>query len=169
MKVRFSGSFLASHRINQRDRMQKYTCCYWHVWCGVQVLTSTCRVFWLSGHLFLAMQFISEFIWVNVRWNGPIWQSQNHNCVRRHWKETYFARARDRNTARANQSASQDCRLATNQRLKNPDLRHRLKKKRAHFKTRPPAFGLGRVKMALLRMPQDNALIHSYCVDFYTL
>ena len=22
------------------------------------------------------MQFISEFIWVNVRWNGPTWQAQ---------------------------------------------------------------------------------------------
>ena len=27
MKVRFSDAFLASHRINQRQRMQKYTCC----------------------------------------------------------------------------------------------------------------------------------------------
>ena len=31
MKVRFSDSFLASHRINQRERMQKHTChCSWH-------------------------------------------------------------------------------------------------------------------------------------------
>ena len=55
--------------------MQTYTCCCsWYVWYGV--LTSASRVFWLSGHLFLAMRFISEFIWVNVRWNGPTWQAK---------------------------------------------------------------------------------------------
>ena len=38
-------------------------------------------------------------------------------------------KARDRNTARANQSASQDYRLVTNQRLGSADLRHCRKKK----------------------------------------
>ena len=70
--------------------------------------------------------------------------SQNHNFVLLH-TEKDVARARDRNTARANQSASQDCRLATNQRLKSADLRQRRGKNRARFKTRHPVFGLGRV------------------------
>ena len=62
MKVRFSDAFLASHRINQRQRLQQYTCCCsWHVWYGVEVLR--------------ASVFISEFIWVNVRWNKPTWQA----------------------------------------------------------------------------------------------
>ena len=83
--------------------------------------------FWLSGHLFLSFLFISEFIWVNVRWNGPTWQAKTTTSysppLNSNWKECTLARARDRN--KANQSASQDCRLATNQLLKSADLRHR--------------------------------------------
>ena len=123
MKVRFSDAFLASHRINQRQRMQILL----HV-SDVAFKFSPLRLvssFWLSGHLFLAMQFISEFIWVNVRWTDLTDQLGKPF----HWKETIArARARDRNTAHANQSASQDCRLATNQRLKSADLRHRTEK-----------------------------------------
>ena len=143
MKVRFSESFLASHRINQRERMQKYTCrCSWHAlkFSPLRLVSS----FWLSGHLFLAMQFISDFIWVNLRWNGPTWQAKTIISCFFNWKER-IARARDRNTALVNQSASQDCRFATNQCLKSADLWYRLKKNRAGFKTQPPAFGLGRV------------------------
>ena len=102
--------------------------------------------FWLSRHLFLAVQFISEFIWINVRWNGPTWQAKTiTSCfaINCNWKE------RTRNstwsdTARANQSASQDCWLPTNQRLTSGHLRHGVKKQknRAGFKTRPPAFGV---------------------------
>ena len=39
-----------------------------------------------------------------------------------------FPRASDRNTACANQSASQNCRLATNQRPKSADLRQKKNK-----------------------------------------
>ena len=86
-----------------------------------------------------------------MRWNGPTWQAKtiiSYSSPLIPLKRDFArARARDRNTACANQSASQDCRLATNQRLKTADLRRRLKiktkTKRAGFKTRPPAFGLG--------------------------
>ena len=44
--------------------------------------------FWLSGHLFLAKQFISEFIWVNVRWNGPTWQAKSFMKYERKAAET---------------------------------------------------------------------------------
>ena len=73
--------------------------------------------FWLSG----AMQFISEFIWVNVN----LASQTIILCfpINPHWKKT-----RDQNTARANQSASQDFRLATNQHLKSVDLRNCSKK-----------------------------------------
>ena len=133
MKVRFSDTFLASHRINQRDRMQKYKCrC---VSCNVALKFSPLLLvssFWLSGHLYLAMQFISEFIWVNARRNGPTWQAKTIiPCFPLiPTEKSVLARAHDRNTARANQSASQDCRLATNQRLKGADLRHGLKIKK---------------------------------------
>ena len=118
----------------------------------VEVLTSasrvvscrlvSCRSFWLSGHLFLAMQFISVYLFQReVERTDPA--SQNQNFLLLQMKRAY-ARARDRNTARANQSSFQDCRLATNQRLKKADLRHRLKQNqkiktnRNHFKTWPP-------------------------------
>ena len=39
----------------------------------VETLLCIVSSFWLSGHLFLAMQLISEFIQVNVKWNGPTW------------------------------------------------------------------------------------------------
>ena len=70
MEVRFSDSLLASHRINQRERMPKYTCrCSWHA----LKFSLLCLVssFWLSGHLFLVMQLISAFI---ETWNGPTWK-----------------------------------------------------------------------------------------------
>ena len=135
MKVGFSDAFLASQRINQKQRMQKYTCSWsWHM-SDVSIKFSPLHLvssFWLSGHLFLAMKFISEFIWVNVRWNGPTWQAKAITVVlpliplKRDFAR---ARARDWNTARANQSA-QDGRLSTNQHLKSADLRHRKKKKK---------------------------------------
>ena len=121
--------------------MQKYTCRFsWHTLNFSPLRLVSC--FWLSGHLFLAMQFISEFVWVNLTWNGPTCQAHPcFSCIS-NWKER-IPRARNRNTGRANQSASQDCRLATNQLLKSDDLRHQLKIiitiiiHRLHFKTRP--------------------------------
>lgn len=64
--------------------------------------------------------------------------------INSHWKEMYVARALDRNTACASQSASKDCRLATNQCFKSADLRQCRKEQtnktnRAGFKTWPPA------------------------------
>ena len=113
-------------------------------WYRNQILTSS---FSLSGHLFLVMYFLSEFIWVNVERTDLA--SQKHNLyASSHWK------GRSKSTwseysARVNQSASLDCRLATNQRLNSVDLRHwgktNKETKRAGFKTRPPAFGLGQV------------------------
>ena len=77
--------------------------------------------FWLSGHLFLAMQFISEFIWVNVRWGKP--KLISYFVIDSHWKSTYFA-----HTARTNQR-SQKCRFETptkkkkNRKNTEPNLR----------------------------------------------
>ena len=56
--------------------MQKYTFLArsWHV-SDVAFKFSPLRLvsgFSLSGRLFFAMQFIYEFIWVSVRWNGLI-------------------------------------------------------------------------------------------------
>ena len=151
MKVRFSDAFLASHRINQRQRVDK-ECKHIHVLglvtCLAFKFSPLCLVssFWLSGHLFLAIQFISEFIWV-VRWNGPTCQAKTITVVLPLIPlKIDFPRAKvcDRNTAHANQSASQDCWIATNQHLKSADLQHRRKNKQ--IKTRPLAFGLGQVK-----------------------
>ena len=122
--------FPALHRINQRERMQKYTCrCSWHAlkFSPLRLVSS----FWLSGHLFLAIQFISEFIWV-VRWNGPTCQAKTITVILPLIPlKIDFPRAKacDRNTAHVNQSASQDCWIATNQHLKSADLRHRRKNK----------------------------------------
>ena len=121
MKVRFSESFLASHRINQRERMQKYTCrCSWHAlkFSPLRLVSS----FWLSGHLCLAMQFISEFIWVNLRWNGPTWQAKTIICISLLIRLKRLSET-DRDVLRiqrANQSASQECRFTTNQRPRLP-------------------------------------------------
>ena len=143
--------------------MQKYTCSwswheldvafkFFHLWPTTSILRtmstkfSPLRLvssFWLSGHLFLAMQFISEFIWVTTCQAKTITVAL----------PLIPLISRDRNIARANQPASQDCRLATNQRLKSADLRHR-KKKTGGFKTRPPAFGLGWVTKQILTMTQ---------------
>ena len=81
-----------------------------NTWCGVQVLTSASASqasfrlssFWLSVHLSTDMQFISEFIWVNLM------RSHNFILVR-----TWSARS-----------------ARTNQRLKSADLRHRQKPSR---------------------------------------
>ena len=103
-KVRFSLAFLASHGINQKQRMQKYTCRgSWHPlkFPPLHLVSS----FWLSGHLFLAMQFISEFIWVNVRGNALTWQAKTIILC-------FFTQAHDQNTAHANQSVPLDCRIA---------------------------------------------------------
>ena len=61
MKVRFSEAFLASHRIRQRVDKE---CKHLHVLGLDKCLAFKCIVssFWLSGHLFLAIKFISEFI-----------------------------------------------------------------------------------------------------------
>ena len=76
IKVRFSESFLALHRITQKERMQKSTfrrSCHALKFSPLRLVSS----FWLSGHLFLVMQFISEFIGVNVRWK-PFAISESH-------------------------------------------------------------------------------------------
>ena len=74
MKVRFSGALLVSHRIMQRQRMQKYMLYLLlarMVW-SLRLVSS----FWLSSvHFCLAMQFICKFIWINLGWNGPTWQA----------------------------------------------------------------------------------------------
>ena len=169
--------------------MQKYTCCSWHV-SDVAFKFSPLRLvssFWLSGHLFLAMQFISEFIWVNVRWNGPTWQAKtiiSYSSPLIPLKSA-SARTRDRNTVRANQSASQECQLATNQRLKSADLRHRRKQtnKQTSKPTKPDlrlgllplAFGLGRIIRILPKLSSEipflteimqsknSSVIHLFC------
>ena len=122
MKVRFSDAILASHRINQRDWMQKYT--YTRVGCGVQVLTVSS--FWLWGHLFLTMKFISEFVWVNLRWNGPTWKAKTIiSCfsINSSWKERTRKSTWSEYSARepisvsrfqtCDQSASQECQFPT--------------------------------------------------------
>ena len=57
MKVRFSEAILASHPINQRQRMQKYICAAAALdTCDEAFKFSNLRLvssFWLSGHLFL--------------------------------------------------------------------------------------------------------------------
>ena len=96
-----------------------------NTWCGVQVLTSASASqasfrlssFCLSVHLSTAMQFISEFIWVNLMWSEPTWQAKNHNFI--------LIRTWSAHSAR------------TNQRLKSADLRHRQKTEQT--------LGLGRV------------------------
>ena len=181
MKVRFSDAFLASHRINQRQRMQILL----HV-SDVAFKFSPLRLvssFWLSGHLFLAMQFISELIWVNKRCNKPTWQAKtiiSYSSPLIPLKSA-SARARDRNTARANQSASQECQLATNQRLKSADLRHRRKQTSKPTKPDlrlgllPLAFGLGRIIRILPKLSSEipflteimqsknSSVIHLFC------
>ena len=135
--------------------MQKYTCSWsWHV-SDVAFRFSPLRLvfsFWLSGHLFLAMQFISEFIWVKVMWNGLTWQAKTITVVLHqfHWKETsqeqeHVIRIQ---RVRTNQPLNNG-RLATNQHLKSADLwcqrKNKKTKKPGRFKTLPSAFGLGRV------------------------
>ena len=94
MKVRFSDAFLVSHIINQRQRM------HW-----IYMLLLLTRVmwrsrsqssFWLSGHLFLAIQLR---VYPSQLWSGtdqpgkrrPMWSV----CIRwlhnSHWKKTKFA------------------------------------------------------------------------------
>ena len=115
--VSFSDAFLVSHRIMQRQRMQKYS---------VLLLTrmvwrsSFVSSFWLSVILCLAMQLISEFIWLNLRWNGPTWQAKTtilYFAINSQWErlsETYFARPKHViGIQRANESASQECLFAT--------------------------------------------------------
>ena len=135
MKVRFSGTFLYHNRVIQRQRMQNI-----HVvaldMCEVAFKSSPLRLvssFWLSGYLFLAMQFISEFIWVNLRRNGLTWQAKtliSYFAINSHWKRrtshvltshvlsTWSAQS-------ANKSVYQDCRFATNRHLRSADLWHR--------------------------------------------
>ena len=61
-------------------------------------------------HLYTAMQFISEFIWVNLMWNEPTWQAKTIT--------SYFAlKKRNVRTWLAHSTL-------TNQRLKSADLRH---------------------------------------------
>ena len=108
MKVRFSDAFLVSHRIMQRQRMQKYMLCSWHMWCGVQVHTFASRVKLLALSSFVISYAIH--FWVNLRWNGPTWQAKTINFILRHefaLKEYVLRKsyARDRHAARANQSA----------------------------------------------------------------
>ena len=116
MTKAITDAFLVSHRINQRQRMQKYTCCCpWHVWWPAFKFSPLHLVssFWLSSvHLFLAIKFISQFIWVNVRWNGPTWQAKfmiSYFAINTHWKR----RTSQIGIERENQSASQECRFAT--------------------------------------------------------
>ena len=156
MKIRFSDAFLASHR---RQRMQNYTyCCSWHVWLvwrSISQLCVSCRCrFWLSGHLFSAMQFISEFM--NVRWNGPTWQAKTIiSYMVRHKYPTEKRLRKSKSTwseysARepisvsrlptCDQSATQECRFATPKNKTNKQL-----------KTNRAAFGLGRVIMLMLQ------------------
>ena len=75
-----------------------------------------------SGHLFLAMQFVSEFIWVNVRWNGPTWQAKTIISY-----FTVNSQLRKRPTSDVIKHVIGIQPVRTNQRLKIADLRHRLK------------------------------------------
>ena len=83
--------------------------------CDVALKFSPLRLvssFWLSsGHLCLAMQFISEFIWVTLRWNGPNWQAKT--------TISYFAR----DVLRTSWVYDTAYSAWTNQRLKIVDLR----------------------------------------------
>ena len=113
MKVKFSDPFLVSDRINERQEMQKYTCCHLCVSCLPSGSQGLCNSF-------LSL-YESTWGWVNVN----LASQTIILCfpINPHWKKT-----RDQNTARANQSASQDFRLATNQHLKSVDLRNCSKK-----------------------------------------
>ena len=71
--------------------------------------------FWHTVHLCLAMQYFLEFIWVNLRWNGPTWEAKTII--------SYFTINSGLNSQPLS-SASQECRFATNQRLKMSNLRH---------------------------------------------
>ena len=115
MKVRFSDAFLASCRINQRQRMQKYTCCcFWHV---SDVTFKFSPLHLVSGFWLLAVRaFVLCNSFLSLA-SEPISVSILPTC---------------------DQSASQECRFATPK-----------EKKRAGFKTRPPAFRLGRTIMSI--------------------
>ena len=103
--------------------------------CNIHVLAlDTCRMWRSSSHLraFVVSYAIHLRVYQSQREvERTDLASQTHNSrtplipLKRDFART---RARDRNTARANQSASQDGRLATNQYLKSADLRHGRKK-----------------------------------------
>ena len=146
MKVRFSDAFLASHRINQRQRMQKDTCCSWDVRCGIQVLTSASHVVLRAFVLTYAIHF-----WVYLSQSEverTDLASQNHNFVQFAINSTEKRLHKSNSTWFGIQSAR------TNESLKIADLQlisvSRVpickQTNRAGFKTWPPAFGLGRVK-----------------------
>ena len=137
MKVRFSDAFLASHRINQRQRMQKDTCCSWDVWSHVVL-----RAFVLTYaiHFWVCLSQ-SEVERTDLA-------SQNHNFVQFAINSTEKRLHKSKSTWFGIQSAR------TNESLKIADLQlisvSRVpickQTNRAGFKSWPPAFGLGRVK-----------------------
>ena len=77
------------------------------------------------------MQFISEFIWVNVRWKGPTLQAKtmisyfiiNHTEIDMLCRSAY--------SARTNHAAPQDCRFATSTKKTQTELNLRLPPLRA--------------------------------------
>ena len=100
-----------------------------------------------------------------MRWKEPTWQAKTIISCFANWKEC-TRKSTWSESARATQSVSLDCRLATNQHLKSADLRHQLKIKiktnRAGFKTRPLTFRLGRVTNENQHFP----LLQLFIIDF---
>ena len=88
--------------------------------------------FWLSGHLFFVVQFISEFIWVNVRWKGPTCQAKiimSCFAMKRDVRKCTWSEHSAREPISVSrlptcdQSASQECGFATpTKRKKSPYL-----------------------------------------------
>ena len=91
-------SLLVSHRIIQRQRMQKYAVTDLWVADDIVVMwhSSPLHLKFLSGslHLCIAMLFISEFIWFNLRLNGLTWQAKFiilYFAINLHWNSMCLA------------------------------------------------------------------------------
>ena len=142
------------------------------------VSSASCRSFWLSGHLFLAMQFISELIWVNVRWNGPTWQAKTiiscfsiNSKLKRDVARDVIGTQRARISKRLKIA---DLRPISASRVPicDTDLKKKGKRKRnrAGFKTRPPALAWAEYKLPSLFIFEKTLTIDfDWCRSQYVL
>ena len=120
-----------------------------------------CLPYGSNGIFFFSYAIHFEFIWVNVRWNGPIWQAKSiishsspliplkRDFARARGPEAEYSAREPMSVSRLptpNQSASQECRFATLNKSKSKTNKQTNKQtNRVEFKARPPVFGLRRV------------------------